>query len=286
MISLTIGSLQLMQDGTDTGYTVEMPIEGLDAAEYRESLYDKPGEDGAVLSSLFYGPRIISLPGHINATQTAAQYETKRRALATACAVRRDVNGQPLATRLSLTTRGGSSYFVDVFPRKPKFDYEYATTGNFQLHFVAPISVIYGSAQVSSGAISRPTGGGFTLPFILPVTSSATTGGSVTVANSGNTTSAPILTLTGPLTNPYVSNSATGEFVQLNYTIPGGSFVVIDMANKTVMLNGNSTILSVRTTDSSWWGVLPGSNSISLSTSSTSDTGNAVVTFYNAWSGI
>ena len=275
-----------MLDGTDTGYTVELPIQGFDAPDYRETMYDKPGEDGSVLSSLFYGSRTITLTGHINAQATAAQYEALRRALASACAVQRDVNGQPKSSVINVTTRGGSSYFLNVFPRKPTFDYEYATTSNFLLHFVSADSVIYGAGQISSGSIMRPTGGGFILPFILPVASATTTGGSVTVANSGNSTALPIVTLTGPLTNPYVQNSATGTFVQLNYTIPGGSFVMIDMANKTVMLNGNSTILSTRTTDSDWWGILPGTNSISLSTGSTSNTGNVVVSFYNAYSGV
>lgn len=284
MRSLTVGSLQLMGTGV-TAYTVQTPIQGLDAPDYRTNTYDKPGEDGAVMSSLFYGGRTITLQGTITG-QASTDYETNRAALASACAVQRDANGVPIPIVIAFTTLAGNSYFCNAYPNKPLFDYEYATYGHFQVSFYVPSGVLYGAAQINSGSITVPTGGGFILPVVLPIVSSGTVGGAVTLSNPGNVASYPILTLTGPLTNPYISNSATSLFVQLTYSLASGNTVTVDMANKTIMLNGSSSILSVKTTDSNWWNLPPNTSStINLSTSSSSDTGTVVVTFYPAYIG-
>lgn len=281
MRSLTIGSLAVMSEGVDTGYIVVSTVEGLDAPEYREDTYDKPGEDGIVLSSLLYGARVVTFPGELIATD-AATYETRRRALVAACAIQRDDDGQPTPTVVSLTTQAGNSYFFRGYPRRPVLPNEWGTTGKFNLNFVVPDGLLYENDQLLFGPITPPSGGGVLVPADVPASLAGTTGGAETVTNPGNTTSKPVLTLYGPLTNPYVSNTGTGTYMQLNYTIAGGNYVVIDMANKTIMLNGNSSILSVKESGSDWFGIVPGSNSISLSTSSSSDTGNLQGSFYAA----
>jgi hypothetical protein len=211
---------------------------------------------------------------------TAAAYEQLRRNLGAACAVQRDSDGQPVPVVVNFTTRGGSEYFFNAYARKPVFDYEHATTGDFLLSFVVPDGLIYGADLVSSGAITRPSGGGFHLPTVVPISSSATTGGSVILTNPGTADAFPIITLTGPLTDPYISLSATGEFMQLNYDILGGDVITIDMANHTILLNGSLSLVSAKVSGSSWWSIPAGTTSISLSTSNTSDTGNAQVSFY------
>lgn len=284
-LELTIGALQVSKTGVDTGYTIQASVDGLDAPDYRESTYDKPGEDGAVLSSLFYSSRVLSFPGQITRS-TAIAYETLRQALVAACAIARDSSNRPTPTVLTITTPGGSTYVCNAYPRKPVLPVENNSTGSFLLNFIVPDGLLYSSSAVLSGSITRPIGGGFTVPFTTPFTLAASSGGSVTLNNPGNTPSYPVITLTGPLTSPFLANSATGTFMQLNYTIAAGNTVVIDMANKTVMLNGNSSILGVKTSDSDWWPIKPGSNTISLSTSSSSDTGNAQLQYYPAYLGL
>lgn len=283
MLSFSIGSLQVLGTGV-TGYIVQRPIKGLDAPTYRQTSYDKPGEHGSVVTSLLYGGRVITLQGVIEGAD-AATYEANRRALQAACGIQTDSSGNPLPITLSWTTLGGSSYFAYGYPGQLLSDYEYATQSQFQISFTVADGAVYGAAQVQSGLITPPTGGGFSLPVSLPITAAATTGGSVTLNNPGNRTAYPILTLTGPLTNPLVNNSASGTYLLLNYTVPAGSVVTVDMTNKTIMLNGTQSILSTKTSDSSWWGIPPGSTSISVTTASSSDTGSAQVSFYPPYLG-
>src|SRR4051812_8227555 len=102
MFEFMLGDLQL--HGPDlANFDLKRPIQGLEAPEYRISSYDKPGEDGGVVSNALYGMRQITLIGRV-AGSNPEQYEENRRALLDACAIRRDSNGYPVLTRCEVTT--------------------------------------------------------------------------------------------------------------------------------------------------------------------------------------
>lgn len=278
MNDFNIGSLKILGTGV-TDYIVQTPLEGFESPDYRTTEYENPGEDGGTVSSQQYGMRAMSIPGIIKGNDPT-QYESNRRALSSAMALKRDAFASPVPTRLTWTTLAGSSYFIDAYPKKPLFNYADVNNTRFLLQFTADDPTIYGSTLVSSGAIVRASGGGFILPVVFPIVSSAAIGGTATVANAGNAPSKPTVTFTGPLTNPYLLNNANSKYMQLNYTIPSGSFVTINMANKTIMLNGVSSILSTKADGSSWFEIEPGNNILTFSTGSSSDTGSALVEFY------
>lgn len=266
------------------GYWLQSPIEGLDSPEIRTNEYQKPGEDGSAITSTFYDSRGVTLQGIISGS-SPTDYENKRTAFATACAIKRDSNGFPVAKRIQFTTLGGQTFYFDGFFRRPVFNYDQINWTKFMVSVVAPQPTLFGSTQVSSGAIVRVSGGGFILPVILPIVSSSGTGGSALITNSGNANSFPVITLTGPLTNPFIYSVATGRTMQLTYTLLAGSTITIDMGLKTIVLNGSSSLLSAKTTSSEWFAIVPGSNLINFSTSSTGDTGNMVILFNPAYLG-
>jgi hypothetical protein len=283
----TLGAnLQLHSNSAALGYWLQIPIQGLDMPNLRNSGYDKPGEDGSVVSNQLYSGHSVTLTGVIKG-DTSTQYETNRLALASALAISRDSNGFVQPKRCTFTTLAGSQYFFDAYlADKPIYDSSQINWTHFMIPLVIPKALIFSTTQVSSGSITRASGGGFILPVILPITSSAATGGSATVANSGNAYTPPVLTLTGPLTNPFIRNATTDQSMQLNYTIDAASYVTIDMAEKTILLNGDSSILSTKTDDSNWWTMAPGNNSIIFSTGSASDTGNLQIPFYPGFLGV
>ena len=281
----TLGSNLKIHDSTNAvDFWAQTPVDGFDAPDYRIISYDKPGEDGMAISSMFYSGRPISIHGVIKGSNPTA-FEANRKLLSTACAISRDVNGYPLPKRVSVTTLAGNTFFFDAYFSKPIFAYDQVNWSKYLLQLTAIDPFLYGS-QVSSGAIVRASGGGFILPVILPIVSSSATGGTATLVNSGNGNSWPIITLTGPLTNPYINNSTIGKFMQLTYTLPLGSTITIDMAKKSILLNGSSNLISAKTTDSTWWPVVAGNNNITFSTGSSADTGNMQITFYNSYVGI
>lgn len=285
MLSFSIGSLALITGGVPSAnYILQTPITGLDAPDYRTGYFSKPGEDGGKVSSAFYDKRPVTLTGVI-LSQTAANFESARQALSTACAIQKDSNGVALPTRITYTTLAGNSYFFDANIDRPIFDYTQPNYTRFMISMTVANPFIYGATQVASGAIVRPSGGGFILPVILPIVSSGQTGGTATLTNGGNAKSMPLITLTGSLTSPYILNQANNKIMQLNYTIPAGSSVVIDMAIKTIMLNGTTPLLSAKDSTAEWWGIEPGSNTITFNSGSSGDTGNMMITFYPAWLG-
>lgn len=288
MQDMTLGSLPFICGPTPSsqyGCTLDPNVQGFDAPDYRIVSYPIPGQDNARVSAAYYDARTITLEGYIIG-QNPTDYQQRRIALSQACLINRDQYGYPSLTKLSFTTLDGSSYFLYVQPKKPVFAHTYLTWTKYQLTLLAPDPRIYGASQQTSGNIGILSGGGFYVPTYVPITPGTSTGGIAVVTNSGTTDSHPILTLVGPLTNPYVQNVTTGYAFQLDYTIPGGSYVTVDIYNKTVTLNGSSNLLSVVDNISAWWTVVPGANAISLSTSSSGDTGYVQVNCYSAWEGV
>lgn len=288
MQNMTLGTLSFIvgpTPGSQYGYTVDPNVQGLDATDYRIVNYPIPGQDYARVSSAFYDARTITWQGYIIG-QDVVDYQQKRIALAQACGISRDQYGYPALTKLGFTTLDGNSYFLMVQPKKPVFAHTYLTWTKYQLTLLAPDARIYSSTQLTSGAITPLVSKGILVPTIVPVLGSGTTGGSATIFNPGTVDSHPLITFTGPLTNPYIQNATTGYSWQLDYTLLGGDTIVVDMYNKTVVFNGSANFISRMDANSTWWTVVPGINGFTLSTGSTADTGSAIVNCNPAFVGV
>jgi len=75
---------------------------------------------------------------------------------------------------------------------------------------------------------------------------------SVNVTYVGTWLAYPTITITGPLSTPTIYNDSTGEKIALNYDIPAGNTIVIDLSygKKTVVENGGTNRIGIVTTDS------------------------------------
>ncbi len=82
--------------------------------------------------------------------------------------------------------------------------------------------------------------------------------GTTTIASTRNLTylgtwlSYPVIYITGPITNPTVTNSTTGEVLALTYTISAGEQVTIDCSYgaKTIINNSGTNLIGYLSTDS------------------------------------
>lgn len=286
MINLSIGSFVLISGGVPTpGFLVQTPIEGLDGPTRRINAYARAGQDGQRVSSHFYDNRIVPLVGRVYSDTSFQEFEDRRKALIAATAIKRDNNNQPLPIRVSFTTMAGQNYYVDVFFDRPVMPLEQPVDSTFLITGTSVDPYIYAASGITTAAISPPSGGGYIVPMIGPYVSAATTGGSAIINNAGSESAWPIITLTGPLTTPVVTNTTTSTYLQLNYTIATGDQVIIDMANHTISLNGGS-LIATRTSASNWWSLAPGNNSVTLTTSSTGDTGSMVVAYNTPYIGV
>lgn len=295
MKEFSIGDFQLMVGGNVVpGFLLQTPIKGLESPKHRTTSYPRPGRDGVTVSAKFLDGRLIELVGMILAEmgESYADYEARRQAFIAATMNQRDPNGNPRPIRVSFTTLAGKSYYCDAYFNEPIMPLENPVSTSFMVTAVG--NLIYGQDAVSSGNISRPVGGGLIIPFTIPAVSSASTGGTMILTNNGTTTTFPTIDadgnggiiLTGPLTNPVLSNQTAGKFIQLNHTLQSGDYIQIDMENQLILLNGSSSLISTKTTTSDWWGLEPGPNSISIDTSSGADTGYVTINFNPAFIGV
>lgn len=279
-------NLQIHSNVGAVQFFLQTPVEGLDFPDVRFISYDKPGEDGGEASSLYYSGRTVILRGIFQGS-SVQQYEDNRKLMVSALAIRRSSTNQPQAIRCSFTTVGGSSMFFDGYlSRKPVFDWDNMKWGNFLVQFYIPSATLPSGGLQTSQKLYVASGGGSVLPWTLPVTLGASSGGSIIVANNGNGAALPVIRLTGPLTNPQVLDGVSGLYMKLNYTIPSGNYVSVDMAKKLILLNGTSPIISVKADGSNWWGLDPGNSSILLFTDSNADTGYVELDYYHSYAGV
>lgn len=73
-----------------------------------------------------------------------------------------------------------------------------------------------------------------------------------TITYAGNWQTFPIFTLTGPMAGLILTNNATGEFIKMNYSIPSGHHVTIDLTygNKKVLYDDTDNIIGTISSDS------------------------------------
>jgi hypothetical protein len=263
-------------------------VEGLDAPPYRVSSYENAGEDGGTVGSAFYGSRLVTLTGTVTGS-SAADYNQARRNLAYMCRIRKDSYGLPTMTPFSFTTLDGVAYTFSGQIKNFKIETKYPTFGKYIITIICPDPNIYGAA-ITSGQVTRPSGGTVSFPLVFDPTFEfgTGTGGNASVNNYGNADTWPIVTLRGVGSNPNIYSVFRGKNFKLNYTTTLSSdVIVIDMKNKTVVLNGTTNLLSYKDVDSDWFSIQPWPiASIQFNTSSSSDGMTMEVTGNVAYVGI
>ena len=126
-------------------------------------------------------------------------------------------------------------------------------------------------------------GGGFAIPFAIPLDMTAGATSSVNITNRGNYQAFPILTFIGLLTNPTLTNNTTGQSITLSTTLTDSSnSAVVDCYNRTVVYQPSGNI-GRQDMSGTFWTVPTGISNISLSSTSGGDTGKCTISYANTW---
>ena len=142
---------------------------------------------------------------------------------------------------------------------------------------------LYAFTEDSETDTLPTTGGGMEFDETPPITFGAvSTGGLFTCTNAGTFTTWPVIKLTGPVTDPRVTNVTTGQTLELDLTVDAADHVVIDTGARTILLNGTASRYSSLTAGSDWWGLGPGDNELRYEASTTTAS-NITVTWRSAW---
>lgn len=266
------------------GYYVTVPIEGLEAMAISTSTYNRAGEDGIRIVTAYMRERRIGFSGMLRAT-CASDHLIQRRVVASLVPPVRGNDNLLTEKALRLVDDDDMDYTIFVEVNQLLMPRQNVLNSRYQFDLLAHDHAIYSTAE-KTVTLNPAALGGFSLPVTLPFSFSGGEDGTETATNAGNMDTYPTIRLTGPLTNPRIENITTGRGLQLNLTVNAGSYVDIDMKNKTIVQAGVTNRIAAMTDDSKWFWLQSGANTLTLNTSVSGEAGNAVVTWRDAYAGI
>lgn len=170
-----------------------------------------------------------------------------------------------------------------VRSRKILIDPEY-TFGfiRAQITFFAPDPKYYDDAATTITLNPLTSAGGRTYSKTFSYSYGASIPNLFTVTNNGWATTNPTITVVGPVTNPSITNTTTGQYLTVNVTIGSSDSLVFDLENKNITLNGSSA-RNLLATGSQWFGAPSGTTQFSFSGVSGSSGTTATIVYRNAY---
>lgn len=138
--------------------------------------------------------------------------------------------------------------------------------------------------QSVTGATMASSPGGLTFPRTFPITFAASAGGTTAVLNNGNRSTPPIFRLYGGCTSPQILLVGTAGKITLTGTIDPGSYLEINVAERTIRLNGTSNALHLLDpANTTWFELPPGPSTIRALAQSFDTTARCDVIFRDAY---
>jgi hypothetical protein len=194
-------------------------VAGLDGASMRANADNLPQRDGAYVYDSLRGARYPVLSGEIRVLDTLANRLTAMEQLVQYTDSIRRSDGLLRWTPTGLTERGCTVRLLDAITITGV-----AVLKTFQIPLIAADSKAYATTQSS---VNR------------------TGTGSLAVTPGGTADTYPVITIHGAITNPVVTNTLTGEKVDLTgITIGTAASRVIDCKNETVVDGGGVNKIS------------------------------------------
>jgi hypothetical protein len=178
-----------------------------------------------------------------------------------------------------------SEQFVDARVRglrttvDPNYTYGYITS---QVEFFCPDPNYYNSnLQTANMLISAALGRTYNKTFNYTYGGGSSTV-TTTIQNIGWATTYPTITIQGPITNPIIGNTTTGNTLNFTGIYTALDFLEIDLYNQLITLNGNparNLLIS-----GTWFDAPPGNSNFFFTGSDTlAGTTQATVSWYSAY---
>lgn len=143
--------------------------------------------------------------------------------------------------------------------------YEYAEN-NLGEEIYAHIQSIAIATAISGGLVWDAIGA--TWDSVGAIWEAGGTGGITTVTVDGVDSAEPIWTVTGPATNPTLTNITTGQTIEWTGTVPSGQTLIVNMDEMTASLEGANVFQFIT---GSWVTLQAGNNRISYSATGATD---------------
>ena len=217
--------------------------------------------------------RVMQISGRIDAPTRLLRQQTELRLQA---ALGLNLFDLTVVDGIELTVQAQRSGDVTI-------DDDTDTQSNWLAELTCPDPRRYGTAKTLT--IELPsTSGGVRFPIRFPLRFTGTmTSGDAAATNDGNESAPAVVTFTGPLTSPRLTNLLTGQWVQYNDTLAAGEFVVLYLRNPLVALLQGTALRTgkVSTGGGGTWGLKPGVNQLGFRAGG--GTGTAEVTWADTY---
>jgi hypothetical protein len=250
-------------------------VQGLGSPEIRTTTNSKLQADGALVFARFLGPRTLVFSGTVFGRSDLV----RRNLLA-----QMDVAFTPSDVDVAMYLKMGDGILKVIYVRPTRFDFD----GDFGLargvvhwaaEFIAGDPRFYDANQTMVTIESPPAqqpGHGF--PHGFPLGFGGSIGGYGLCTNDGTFPTLPVITIHGPATNPFVRHVDLDVSMDLTLGLGASDVLVLDFANRTITLNGESSRYYALDAGSIWWELAPGDNLIQYGGG-----GFAEVAFQSAW---
>lgn len=128
----------------------------------------------------------------------------------------------------------------------------------YQAHLHCPDPRAYGQTLTTdTGGVLSVAAGGVIFPEPFPWLFNPSSGGQVTVTNGGTVSTPPVLRVYGYATSPIVRLLTTGEEIRLTGEVAAGDYMELDVAARTVRLNGTTLRNNLLDFSGSTWFEIP-----------------------------
>jgi len=283
--------------GNSTPYAL-YNVQGLDLPAIRSGDVPRPREQGEWIGLDLMAGRLITIVGDMISNGTSIESSAQNLGGAfipggtTELPLWFQWANLPILAAMCRTRK-------NVTPIDLGFSVNALASMNLQLFATDPR--LYAASQSSSCGVGTALGGGV-FPATFPYSfTHGSVAGSIAANNAGNFETRPLLTLTGPLTNPTVYNATTGWQLtltnpnQVGFTVQSGDTVTIDTDTHAVLyyVGGAGTPAPIRAwivAGSTWpstpngvAGLAPGNNTVQLTSTGTSDTGSLTCEWSSAY---
>lgn len=235
-------------------------VQGLSNAPYRTTEREREGMDGGFVDAEFESIRTIILEGTVYAGSNFDDLEPFMDTL--------KANYGPVHTSrpFYFTVPGVGQRIVFCKSYGVKYDMDAARrvgSSPIQIQLMAANPLVYSTSliQVQTGLGGEDPGRAYNKSFNYGY-GTPVTGGLASVENLGNRETDGILTIRGPITDPKIVHDETNRFLAFNIVLNGVQDLVIDLRNRSVLLEGTANRRSAMTSDSRWFLFVPGNNSL------------------------
>lgn len=243
----------------------------------RVSSYPAPGRHGSITRTRFQSQGLVTVSGIVNGesqAQLVGQMDELRAVLMDALDTSRLLTWERAdGVELQAEARLASALQDEkIGPAIQRF--------NVSLSLDDPRGFTQALSSSVGGGLTGS--GGDTFADIFPDTFDATAGGTAAVDNTGTRPTPAVFRLYGMAEDPQIVLVETGERIVLSGTINAGDYLQIDVAARTVKLNGTSSAQGMVSSANTTWFELPRGTSTLRTLALSNDAGAHLEVDYRA----